>query len=61
MIVREMKAEVAVYMRPSPDGSSPARLEFWTHDVEKFHNFPKYEMMTLMLHEAEPGHHFEVH
>ncbi len=47
---------IAVYNRPSGDGR-PAVVNLYPWDTKKY---PKYELLSLMLHETIPGHHYEV-
>ncbi|XP_076359504.1 uncharacterized protein LOC143251969 isoform X2 [Tachypleus tridentatus] len=47
----------AFYQRPSDGGSKPAKFLI---NAEALNTTPKYEMMTLSLHEGEPGHHLQV-
>jgi uncharacterized protein (DUF885 family) len=47
----------AFYEAPSADGSRPGVFYVNTFDLR---NQPKYGMETLSLHEAAPGHHFQV-
>ncbi len=54
---REKTASGAQYMGPTPDGSRPGVFYVNTYDL-KAH--PKYGMTTLFLHEASPGHHFQI-
>ncbi|ELT97592.1 hypothetical protein CAPTEDRAFT_225365 [Capitella teleta] len=49
-------APTAFYLAGTLDGSRPGKVSINCHQPEKF---PKYEMMTLALHEGEPGHHFQ--
>ncbi|XP_066294318.1 uncharacterized protein [Branchiostoma lanceolatum] len=46
----------AFYLAPSDDGSRPGIFYVNCSDVR---SNPKYEMMTLSLHEGEPGHHLQ--
>eukprot|EP00058_Branchiostoma_floridae_P023772 XP_002609262.1 hypothetical protein BRAFLDRAFT_86827 [Branchiostoma floridae] len=46
----------AFYLAPSDDGSRPGIFYVNCSDVR---SNPKYEMMTLALHEGEPGHHLQ--
>ena len=45
------------YMAPSPDGSRPGVFYANTYDLSAR---PKYSMEALFLHEASPGHHFQI-
>jgi uncharacterized protein (DUF885 family) len=47
----------AFYQRPSQDGSRPGVFYVNTHDLKAQ---PIYGMETLSLHEAAPGHHFQI-
>jgi uncharacterized protein (DUF885 family) len=47
----------AFYQRPSQDGTRPGIFYVNTHDLKAQ---PKYGMETLSLHEAAPGHHFQI-
>lgn len=47
----------AFYQAPSADGSRPGVFYVNTHDLRAQ---PRYGMTTLALHEAAPGHHFQV-
>ncbi len=47
----------ASYQAPSPDGSRPGVFYVNTSNVRRQ---PKYGMETLMIHEASPGHHFQI-
>lgn len=47
----------AYYMSASPDGSTSATFYL---DTQSLNNIPKYEVITLALHEGVPGHHFEI-
>ena len=46
----------AFYIAGTADGSRPSKLFVNTH---KFDSQPKYEMVSLSLHEALPGHHLQ--
>ena len=48
---------LAMYFGPPLDGARPARLLVNAADPR---GLPRYEVMTLMLHEVEPGHHLQV-
>lgn len=54
---RAKSAAAAMYMPPSPDGSRPGIFYANVHDLSIQ---PKYGMETLSLHEASPGHHFQI-
>jgi uncharacterized protein (DUF885 family) len=54
---RAASAAGASYQAPSADGSRPGIFYVNTHDLKAQ---PKYGMETLSLHEAAPGHHFQV-
>ncbi|GAB4200001.1 MAG: DUF885 domain-containing protein [Wenzhouxiangellaceae bacterium] len=47
----------ASYMPGAPDGSRPGVFYVNTHNLRAQ---PKYGMETLSLHEASPGHHFQL-
>lgn len=47
----------AYYYAGTPDGSRPGVFHVNTASVN---SSPKYEMMTLALHECEPGHHLQI-
>lgn len=47
----------AEYQQPSADGSRPGIFYVNTHNLKAQ---PRYGMETLSLHEAAPGHHFQV-
>ncbi|WP_338845926.1 DUF885 domain-containing protein [Massilia sp. W12] len=51
------QAAGAWYEAGSPDGKRPGR--FYAN-TSALHTRPKWKMETLTLHEAEPGHHFQV-
>ena len=61
--VREVEAfraktsAAASYQSPSPDGSRPGIFYVNTYDLKRQ---PKFGMETLSLHEASPGHHFQL-
>jgi uncharacterized protein (DUF885 family) len=54
---RAESAAGASYQGPSADGSRPGIFYVNTYDLKAQ---PKYGMETLSLHEAAPGHHFQV-
>jgi uncharacterized protein (DUF885 family) len=54
---RAQGAAGAFYQRPSQDGTRPGIFYVNTHDLKAQ---PKYGMETLSLHEAAPGHHFQI-
>lgn len=47
----------ASYMPPSPDGSRPGVFYVNTYNLR---SQPKFGMETLSIHEASPGHHFQI-
>ena len=49
-------APAAYYMAGTPDGSRPGRFYV---NVSNLSQRPKYEMTSLALHEAIPGHHHQ--
>ena len=49
-------APAAFYTAGTPDGSRPGVLYVNTN---KFNSQPKYEMVSLSLHETNPGHHLQ--
>jgi len=53
----EKSVAKAVYNGPNIDGTSPGIL--WV-SLSRPERFNRSELMTLMLHEAEPGHHLQV-
>lgn len=54
---REDSAAGASYQRPAPDGSRPGVFYVNTRDLKAQ---PKFGMETLSIHEASPGHHFQI-
>jgi uncharacterized protein (DUF885 family) len=54
---RAASAAGAYYQQPSADGSRPGIFYVNTFNLKAQ---PKYGMETLSLHEAAPGHHFQV-
>ena len=53
---RAQSAASASYHAPSLDGSRPGVFYLNTYDIERL---PRWGMVTLFLHEAIPGHHFQ--
>lgn len=53
---RAESAASASYQSPSVDGSRPGVFYLNTHDIARL---PRWGMVTLFLHEASPGHHFQ--
>ena len=47
----------ASYEPPSPDGRRPGVFYVNTYDLK---SRPRYAMQSIYLHEAEPGHHFQI-
>ena len=47
----------AYYAMPSMDGSRPG---IFFANLRNMNEVPKYGMETLTIHEAEPGHHFQI-
>lgn len=47
----------ASYQRPAPDGSRPGIFYINTHNLKAQ---PKFLKETLSIHEAAPGHHFQI-
>lgn len=47
----------AYYARPSIDGTRPG---IFFVNLRSMKELPRYEMETLTVHEAEPGHHFQL-
>lgn len=54
---RAQSAAGAFYQQPSADGSRPGIFYVNTYNLKAQ---PKFGMETLSLHEASPGHHFQV-
>ena len=54
---RAQSAAGAYYQQPSADGSRPGIFYVNTYNLKAQ---PKFGMETLSLHEASPGHHFQV-
>jgi uncharacterized protein (DUF885 family) len=54
---RAASAAGASYQGPAPDGSRPGIFYINTHNLKAQ---PKFIMETLSIHEAAPGHHFQV-
>lgn len=54
---RAASASAASYQRPSEDGTRPGIFFVNTSSLEAR---PKWAMMALYLHEAEPGHHYQL-
>ncbi len=54
---REQSQAGASYQPSSPDGSRPGIFYVNTYNLRAQ---PKYGMETLSLHEASPGHHFQI-
>jgi len=54
---REQSAAGASYMRPAPDGSRPGIFYVNTYDLSAR---PLWAVESLFLHEAVPGHHFQI-
>jgi len=54
---REQSMAPAQYFAGTPDGSRPGIFYINTYDLPAR---PKYMMETLSLHEASPGHHFQI-
>lgn len=54
---REQSAAGASYDAPAPDGSRPGVFYINTYNLKAQ---PKWGMTTLSLHEAAPGHHFQI-
>jgi uncharacterized protein (DUF885 family) len=54
---REKSAAGASYSAPAPDGSRPGVFYINTHNLKAQ---PKFLVETLSIHEASPGHHFQI-
>lgn len=54
---RERSAAGGSYMRAAPDGSRPGVFYANTYDIK---SRPIWAMESLSLHEAAPGHHFQI-
>jgi uncharacterized protein (DUF885 family) len=54
---RAATAAGASYLSPAPDGSRPGIFYINTFNLKAQ---PKFGMETLSLHEASPGHHFQI-
>ena len=54
---RARSAPGASYQRPSADGKRPGYFYINTYNLKAQ---PRYGMETLSLHEAAPGHHFQI-
>ena len=54
---REQSASSASYQRPAPDGSRPGIFYVNTYDLSAR---PTWTVESLYLHEAVPGHHFQI-
>jgi len=54
---REQSASAGSYQRPAADGSRPGIFYLNTYDLSAR---PSWGMTTLFLHEAIPGHHFQL-
>ncbi|MDP5215041.1 DUF885 domain-containing protein [Pseudoalteromonas tunicata] len=54
---RAESAAGASYQSPAPDGSRPGIFYINTHNLKAQ---PKFILETLSIHEAAPGHHFQV-
>ena len=46
----------AYYIAGTPDGARPGRFFV---NVKRYDSQPKYEMVSLALHEGNPGHHLQ--
>ena len=54
---RAASAAGASYQGPAPDGSRPGIFYINTHNLKAQ---PKFLLETLSIHEAAPGHHFQI-
>ncbi|MCW8108629.1 DUF885 domain-containing protein [Alteromonas ponticola] len=54
---RAASAAGASYQPPAPDGSRPGIFYINTHNLKAQ---PKFLLETLSIHEAAPGHHFQI-
>lgn len=54
---RERSASLASYSAASPDGSRPGIFYANTYDIK---SRPIWQMEAVSLHEASPGHHFQI-
>jgi uncharacterized protein (DUF885 family) len=54
---RQQSAAAASYMPSSPDGSRPGVFYVNTYDLK---SRPRYNIEAIYLHEAAPGHHFQI-
>lgn len=54
---RAASAAGASYQRPAPDGSRPGIFYINTHNLKAQ---PNFVVETLSVHEAAPGHHFQI-
>ncbi|MCW8092091.1 DUF885 domain-containing protein [Alteromonas sp. ASW11-130] len=54
---RAASAAAASYQPPAPDGSRPGIFYINTHNLKAQ---PKFVLETLSIHEAAPGHHFQI-
>ncbi|GEA13168.1 DUF885 domain-containing protein [Alteromonas sp. KUL49] len=54
---RAASSAAASYMPPAPDGSRPGIFYINTRDLKAQ---PKFSLETLSVHEAAPGHHFQI-
>ncbi|WP_164503404.1 DUF885 domain-containing protein [Pleionea sediminis] len=56
-VYREQSASSGSYQRPSADGTRPGIFYLNTYDLSAR---PRWAMASLFLHEAAPGHHFQL-